>query len=435
VEKRINSELLRPGMFVCRLDKPWLETPFLLQGFLIRTQEQAEEVRRHCGFVYIDPERGDDVGGGRPARLASDRVSPIRETRRRKSLKARVSPLRPLTETTADFDPDDIVERVVITPIEEELERAFDLHRDTRYVINKVLNDARLGKAIDVPEVKALVAELAQSAMRNPDALIFLTQLQAARQSVALHCINACIFSLIFGRHLELPEDELRTLGLGALLHDVGYIKLPQQLLEKPGTLTVEESELIRTHVAEGVTVLQGASGITSRVVALIQDHHERWDGRGYPRGKARESIDYLGRVLGMVDVYDALTSPRPWRPAHSPYHALRLLQQNADKDFERALVLQFVQCIGIYPVGSIVQLNTGDVGIVVFSHPRYRLRPRVRLLFDPQGDRYETPLEVDLIALQGAGPSVQQVTIQSALPPGKHGIGTRDLIAVGLHP
>ena len=422
-------------MFVCRLDKPWLETPFLLQGFLIRTQEQAEEVRRHCGFVYIDPERGDDVGGARPSRVAYGRTPPLHETRRRKSLKARGRPLRPLAEASADYDPDDIVEPVVITPMEEELERAFDLHRDTRYVIDKVLNDARLGKAIDVPEVKALVAELAQSAMRNPDALIFLTQLRAERQSVALHCINACIFSLIFGIHVGLPQEKLHVLGLGALLHDVGYIKLPQRLLDKPGALTAEESEVIRTHVAEGVSILQGASGISSRVVALIQDHHERWDGRGYPRGKTRESIDYLGRVLGMVDVYDALTSPRPWRPAHSPYHALRLLQQNADKDFERALVLQFVQCIGIYPVGSIVQLNTGDVGIVVFSHPRYRLRPRVRLLFDPQGDRYETPLEVDLITLQGGDPSLQQVTIQSAVPPGKCGVGTRDLIAVGLHP
>jgi HD-GYP domain-containing protein (c-di-GMP phosphodiesterase class II) len=424
MEKLVNTSQLRPGLFVSRLDRPWLDTPFLLQGFVIRGEDEIEELRRHCNHVYIDPERGEDID-------ESFSDAKRRETRR---IVTRVRPrpvVTPSGGTGQSVAPDGGTFQYQV-PMEQEVEFAFDLHRDTRAVVSHVLEDVRLGKSIDAPAVKQLVGDIAESVLRNPDAMVFLTQLRAQGRYLEMHSINVCIFALVFGRYLGIAPSGLRTLGLGALLHDVGYTRLPKEILDQPGKLTPDQYNLVKSHVMEGVRILEDTPGIPEAAVDLVRDHHERSDGTGYPRGVQGKDIGLYGVIGGIVDTYDALTTDRPWREGVAPYEALGTLHSLRKLLFSDDLVSQFIESIGIYPVGSIVELDTGDIGVVVASHPQYRLLPTVRLLVDAQGQRYAAVSTVDLRAIQGSS-SVKPITIKSAVRPAQYGIGPQELIASGF--
>lgn len=419
VEKLVDASLLRPGVFVVRLDRPWQATPFSTQGFLLLSDEEVTQVRQHCHKVFIDPTRGEDVA------LASEDFAPARPE----------PPPAPSGLTTRPAPITGVAKHApwpYQTTLEEEIGPAFDLHRNTRSVIEDILRDVRLGKSIDCPAAKEMVAELAESIIRNPDALTFLTQLRIKDEYLTFHSLNVCIFSLVFGRHIGLSKDDLRALGLGALLHDVGYIKLPADLFKKPGTLTREEFDLIRTHVAEGVAVVKSTPDIPPGALEVVQDHHERADGSGYPRCLKGKAIGLFGMAVGILDNYDAITTDRPWRSGFTAYDALRNIYQRREKEFDENLVLQFIQCIGIYPVGSLVELSTGDIAVIVASHPRYRLLPKVRLLLDRDGQRYGTPITVDLLHQQ-ASANVQPIKIKMAVHASRHGVTALDLAAATL--
>ena len=279
-----------------------------------------------------------------------------------------------------------------------------------------------------------MVAELAESIVRNPEALTFLTQLRRVDEYLTFHSLNVCIFALVFGRHLGLSREDLHALGLGALLHDIGYTKLPANLIGKPGQLTPREFDVMKTHVEQGVAILRGAVGIPAAAVEAVQDHHERLDGSGYPRGLSAGKIGIFGLATAIVDSYDAATTDRPWRSGSTPYDALGDLYRRRKSEFHEGLVLEFIQCVGIYPVGSLVELTTGDVAVVLTSDPRYRLLPKVRLMMDPEGRRYETPIIVDLLHPHGSG-IMEPIKIKAAVHPGVYGITGKDLAeATFLH-
>jgi putative nucleotidyltransferase with HDIG domain len=435
VEKLVDTKLLKPGVFVTRLDRPWLGTPFLLQGFLIQTQREVDELRRYCRKVYIDPGRGFDVGE------TTGTAEPVQPT------PARPRSVRLANEardagTTGEFAAVSAgrsqtgVAKHASWPyrvgLSEELQRTYDLHRDTRAVVTSLLNDVRLGKSLDVPMARQVVAEMAESILRNPNALTLLTQLRAQGEYVASHCLNVCIFSLVFGRHLGLSKTDLHCLGLGGLLHDIGYVKIPNEVHEKPGRLTVEEFDLVKTHVDKGVDILENTGGIPRAAIDMVRNHHERFDGSGYPGALKGGAIGLYGLIGAITDVYDAITTDRPWRLGFTPYDALRNVYQRRQKDFDEVLVLRYVQCIGIYPVGSLVELNTGDVGTVIDSHPRHRLLPKVRVLLDRHGQRYRNGITVDLLHQQVSS-TVQPLRIQAAVHRAQYGIAAGDLLAAGL--
>jgi HD-GYP domain-containing protein (c-di-GMP phosphodiesterase class II) len=428
-EKLIDSHLVRPGVFVARLDRPWTETPFLLQGFLVRTQDEANDLRQYCKYVYIDTQRGADVGDIAPPPEPEAPEVYGHVTPGRAQGEAAVGP----AVRQAAEEPRHIIGPYPVS-MEEEVHRALDLHKNTRAIVNNILEDARLGKSIDSPAAKAVVAELAESILRNPDALTFLTQLRAKDEYLIFHSLNVCVFSLVFGRHLNFSVDDLRVLGLGGLLHDVGYVKLPTDLLNKPGELTPEEFRQMKGHVEEGISILRKAQGIPGTVLEGVRDHHERLDGSGYPQGLQGQEISLYGMATAILDTYDALTTDRPWRPGVTPAEALRRLYEGRQRKFHEGLVLQFIQCIGIYPVGSLVVLSTGDTGAVVASDPRYRLQPKVRLIFDRDGHRYDTPVMVDLLHQQVSA-GVSPITIKSTLHPAECGLSMTEVAELALPP
>jgi putative nucleotidyltransferase with HDIG domain len=400
VEKLVDVRYLRPGVFVCRLDRPWVETRFRFQGLVLRSMDEVKELQRCCNYVYIDPTRGLDAPGT------------VDFNRREAKLEAGVA-------ATAAAHPE---VRPYETDAANELGTAIGVHGDSYVLIDNILEDARLGRSVDSMGAKQIVGEMAASIMRNPDALLFLTQLNDKDNYTTFHSIDVCILSLAFGRHLGLEENDLNVLGLGALLHDIGKMRIPPEVLNKAGRLSNSEFKLMKSHVEEGVKILRGTRGISQAAVEVVQNHHERFDGSGYLAGLRGKEIGLFGSIAGIADVYDAVTSDRVYHPAITPYEALKHLYQWRKNDFEEALVLQFIQCIGIYPVGSLVSLTTGDLAVVVAVHPDHRLRPTVKLVVDPQGQRYEKPVTVDLMQ-EDTDSTDARIDIRAVADPAKHGI------------
>ncbi len=400
MEKIVDVRHLKPGIFVCRLDRPWLETPFRLQGFVIASAAEVDELRRCCKYVYIDPERGADAPGSENmGHLDAKLEAAVLKT-------AAAPPPAPPYEIAA----------------EDEIDAAVAAHGDTVALIGNVLEDARLGRSVDSASTKKVVANMAASIMRNPDALLFLTQLNDKDNYTTFHSIDVCILALAFGRHLGLSEADLNLLGLGALLHDIGKMRIPAEILNKAGTLSREEFDLMKGHVDAGVEILEKTRGIPPKAIEVAQNHHERYDGKGYPRSLKGDRIGLFGCIAGIVDVYDAITSDRVYHPAITPYEALKHMYGWRKKDFDEELVLGFIQCVGIYPVGSLVLLSTGDLAVVIAVHPEHRLRPRVKLVRDPHGQRYEAPVLLDLMHEVSASAETS-IEIRSVADPTECGV------------
>jgi putative nucleotidyltransferase with HDIG domain len=408
VEKIVDVRFLRPGVFVCRLDRPWLETPFRLQGFVVQSPTEVDELRRHCKHVYIDPTRGGDIDESEDI----EQLNTLLEVGVMQAARIRVT-ARPYAVRAAD-----------------ELETAIAVRGNTYALIGSLLEDARLGRSVDSLAAKQVVREMAASIMRNPDALLLLTLLNDKDNYTTFHSIDVCILSLAFGRHLGVEEEELNVLGLGALLHDIGKMRIPPEVLNKAGRLSDSEFQLMKGHVQEGVEILSGTRGIPQAALEVVQRHHERFDGRGYLQGLEGKDIGLFGSIAGIADVYDAVTSERVYHPAITPYEALKHLYQWKNRDFDEALVLGFIQCIGIYPVGSLVSLSTGDLALVVAVNPDHRLRPTVKLLMDSQGERYETPVTVDLLE-ENARSSTGRIGIRAVANAAEHRIRPADYLDV----
>lgn len=414
VKKKIGVQNLRLGMYVSELDRPWIESRFLFQGFEIRTEEELEELRRLCKYVYIETEVEYAEGKAKP------RVAPVIGRPAPDEFAAKRIGFE-LVDKAAAAQPrvsryDDRA------TIEEELPRAREIERETRVLLGTIIDDARMGRLIDTPRAKAAVAGLVGSILRNPDALICLNHLKEKDQYTALHSIRVCVLALAFGRHLDLTEEELNVLGLGALLHDIGKTKIPPEILNKPGRLTTEEFELMKSHVPRGVEILEKTPGIPPRAIEVAAGHHERFDGSGYAMGLSGSQIGLFGQIGAIVDCYDAITSDRAYHTGMSAHDALRKMYEWRRKDFDDRLVENFIQCMGIYPIGSVVEMNTGSIGVVISVNRKRRLRPRVALVLDAQKQPYASVRVVDLMQEESDAGSAH-IEIRSVLPAGSFGI------------
>ncbi len=417
MRKKIPAIELRKGMYVAELDRPWIGTPFLFQGFEITDDDQIEELRRCCQFVFIDTEKE-----------TPDHSLARKSTGRTTSHTQRFSEHDPLS--TLEFKllkksaPSDHAEHRYRDeiPLEDEIGSAREVESRGRELIYSIMDDVRLGRSIASAEAKKVVAQLVESVLRNPDALVWLTQLKNQDEYTALHSIRVCILALTFGRHLELPPEHLNILGIGALLHDIGKLKIPDEILNKPARLTDAEYTIIKTHVPLGVKLLEGTSGIPAAAIEVTGRHHERYSGQGYISGYSGDSIGLFGMMGAIVDCYDAITSDRSYQASISPYDALALLYKERNRDFHTGLVEQFIQCMGIYPIGSVVELSSGSVGVVVSINRARRLRPMVALVLNADKQPYTPFIVVDLFAppLDGAG---RPLEIKRILPAGAYDI------------
>ncbi len=396
---KIHISELKIGMFVSKLDRDWQETPFLMQGFMIESLDDIDIVAEYSQHVWIDAVREhwippEERGVAGPAIAKS---------------------------------------RTYINKIEAQKEHAAALgvFREAKKLTKTLLDDVRLGGVVNTEEAKATVKDCVSSILRNADALIWMSRMRNEDEYTSEHCLNVCILAIAFGRHLGMGEAELEKLGLCGLLHDVGKMRVPQNILNKPGELTEKEFNILKAHTVHGRNLLMSSPGVPNSTVDVAYSHHERIDGTGYPRKLKAAGISDFARIICIVDAYDAMTADRCYSRAIPSTDALRRIFYDRGTHFDERLALEFIKCVGLYPPGSIVELVNGLIGIVLESNHRYRHLPKIITVKDlNQPLEKEQVINLDEVEKKTLDKSF---LIKRALCDGSYGIRIRDYREKGL--
>ncbi len=398
MKKQIDIVQLKQGMYVADLDRPWLESPFLFQGFIVDSDEDLQTLKSLCKYVFIDPEKGDD------ANTSLEHIS------------------------ISKIDLNDRKRADVVVSFEEEIGKARKVHHRTRSQLDNMFNDARMGRSIDVTGAREVVSDMVDSIVRNPDAMQWLTNLRKRDEYTAIHSLNVCIFALTFGRYLGLDDTELNELGIGALLHDIGKMRMPLEILNKEDKLSDEEYDIIRQHARHGYDILQQTPGLPASTLDIAYCHHERKEGNGYPRGLINDEIPLFAKMVSIVDVYDAITSDRVYHHGMNTLDALKNMFEWRKHELDSDLVERFIRCLGIYPIGSLVELNTDEVGIVISVVQGRRLTPMVMLVRTAEKKVMLPPKIIDLSQFTGEE-GKQSIEVKKVLDPNAYDIDISEYI------
>ncbi len=529
--QKTTAKELKIGMFVADLDRPWMDTPFLLQGFMLEDAEQVEQIRAHCQWVMIDPMRsvGPDFDNKRApkkepiakrdlgrdpivvvhkseaprpanndaltkARLATGNIGnasktntqaadqpsrksaefalpisqrqvsddnnidttqnnqgliPPRQAIRKKSaslggifsqLKQDVKNLFSSSpKENFDFEqyevevtakapverPSFLPETVQLTiyedkhPVEAELSVATTAFTKTQALLNDVVQDIRSGNGMRVEMIEGVIEDMVDSMVRNPDAMMWVARLREQDTNTYGHGLSVAINLVAFGRHLGFPRDQLANLGVIGLLLDIGKIRVPRELLEKNTRLTPDEFNEIKLHVTHSVDILNSTANVNPDVVEGVAQHHERMDGSGYPFQLQGAKISIFGKMSAIADTFAAITHKRPYAAAVSPHDALQMLSNWSGTQFQADMVEHFIQSIGVFPVGSLVELSTGEVAVVVTHNKQKRLRPKVLVVTEEDKAPRKHPTIKDLIYDVSDSP----IYIRRGLPSNAYGI------------
>ena len=428
MKKKIPVQDLRHGMYVSELvGRHWRDTKFLFQGFEVQSDDQIEEIGKYCQHVYINTEQGYSASPKKLHPAAS--VTPSLSVVSREQKEPVIVFEKVLERFTPGHQRPPRYQDVTV--LEEEIGHARGIVTDTREAVYDIMGDVRLGRSIDTTAAKKVVADMVDSVIRNPDALMCLNQLKDKDEYTALHSLRVCVLALAFGRHLDLSDEELNLLGIGALLHDIGKMKVPNDIINKPGKLTEEEFALMKSHVPHGVRILEDTHGISPLSVEVARYHHERYAGGGYAVGSKGDQIGLFGSIGGIVDCYDAITSDRSYHTGLSAHDALTKMYSWRGRDFQPLLVEQFIQCMGIYPIGSVVELSNGSIGVVVSINRARRLRPKVAMVLNSDKTPFTPSRVVDLMEYANEKSSTK-LEIRKVLPPGEHGVIPTKYIPMG---
>lgn len=372
---KVFSEDLKLGMYISELDKPWIESPFLFQGFLLKDTENLQQVLSTCKYVYIDTEKTPLEITSKLKTISASKQKPLQK---KKSEKIDFSDT--VTLKQANFDASTFTENLI---------SARKTRDKTRNYIDSMLDEAKMGRVVNTKKAKLLVAELASNIASSLDASMWLTQLKNRDEYTAIHSLNVCVLSLTFGRSLNIAKDQLIELGLGALLHDIGKMRVPLKVLNKPGKLTSDEFEIMKSHPGMGYELIRNDKNLSPEVLAIVRHHHERLNGQGYPDQLVGQDISYFTKIVSITDVYDAITSDRVYHDGMTPHVAMQRLYEWMPDNFDQELMQQFIRTLGIYPIGSVVELKTGHIGLVVKLNDAHRMKPVVMLIMNRDKEYY----------------------------------------------
>jgi len=398
--KKISTAEVEIGMFVSSLDRPWSETPFIFQGFPVKEQIEIEELKKLCRYVYIMAPDEEIEISLLPTRRKADPVSP------------------------------EMIGKIryeVTTPAREEIWTVREAHDDLVGLVKEVETILREGNELRLPQIEKSVGVMIESIERNPDAYIWLNRIKKFDSYIYRDALNASVWATTLGRELGLEHDKLNALATGALVMDIGKTALPAELLQKTDRLTDDEWAKMKTHVEHGVRILSETPDISQEVLDIVRTHHERLDGSGYPSVLTGNRIPLLGQIAGIVDFYVSVTTPRPYAHAVSSANAIYMLYQQQGQYFSETLVEHFIQAICTYPTGSLVELSSGEVGVVISQNPGLRLRPNVVLLLDPDKRPYEAYPLVSLVDYT-YGYTRKSVDISKTLADGTYDICIEEL-------
>jgi putative nucleotidyltransferase with HDIG domain len=399
--KRIGIDELQPGMLIEKLDRSWLSTPFFRHKMTITSHQQIAQLKASGVQTLVVRINAEEV-----------REAPA-----------------PEQDLSDDFNVPVVEEPVSTTPVvpfEEELAVARQVYQAAKTVIQDAMHDTRLGRAINVDAVRTVVADMTDSVFRNPDALSSLSRLKRFDEYTFYHSVNTALLAMSLGRSLGFDRSMLHLAGVGTLLHDIGKTKVPLEILNKPGRFEAHEMETMKQHVLRGVEVLASTTNLGDSYVHPALEHHERVNGAGYPHQRARKDISQFGLITAIVDIYDAMTSDRCYHKGQPAHQALQLLYRlSLEGHLDPTLVQQFIQVVGVYPVGSVVELNTGETGIVKQVNHEAPLAPVVLLVKSAGNTLLSQPKEQDLSQQNATPPR----NITSVLHPHQTGIDPADYL------
>ncbi len=423
--QKIPASSLREGMYVAELDRPWLETPFLFQGFIVRSQRDIEELCRYCSWVFVDrelsevdvPKKGRRQHSAAPARRGGLGSLLSRFLGRPEEESKSLDPIPSLAGLPRQSYP----ERK--TSISDELPQAKASIAKAQDIVRQATETLRVSETIEASLVSEAVDPIVNSVLRNKDAMIWLQSMRGKDEYIFSRSVACSVWAVIFGRHLGLDRATLTHLAIGAMLLDLGKVDLPDELLTRNGPLDYDEMELVRKHVSNGVKMLEHSGGFDPAVIEMVRTHHERYNGTGYPHGLQGTEIPPLGKIAGILDTFVAMTSQRPYADAMASYDVMRHLHELADVEFQAELVEQFVQAVGMFPTGSLVELSTGEVAIVTGQNRVRRLRPQVMVLLDSSKQLLDSFRKIDLREQQTDDSGTVSLWITRGLPPGSFGI------------
>ncbi len=399
-------------MYVAELDRPWLGTPFLFQGFLIEDELVIKELQHYCKTVYVNADRFDDtiISAATPSTYPSVNGSASNNARKPPATAAKPAAAR-------ENDAQESTARLA-----EELLEARAAHATAEQAINDAFVGLRKGQTINVAEIKQAVTPMIDSICRNDDALSWLARMKKKNDYVYDHSIASSVWAMIFAKHLNLERSDIEIIGLGAMFMDVGKTRIPDELLEKESSLTPAEANTMRRHVKYGVEICRKAGNLDPRVIEIVECHHERYNGTGYPAGLKGNDIPIFARIGGIVDAFDAMTTPRPYAKPVSTADAMRHLNDLAGVEFQAEMVEQFIQAVGVFPVGTLVELSSGEVAVIIAQNRVRRLRPQVMVLMDSDKTLLKRFRQLDL-RNQLVDANGESLWIKQGLPSGAYGI------------
>lgn len=382
--QRLSLQALQPGMFVTRILSQRGATRLRQSGLIDNSAQIQQMARMGIEAVEVDLSRSRQPGQRQP-----ETAPPPAADKRSKPL---------LTKS-------------------QQKERVRRLYQEAKGLQGKLFKQLKAGEPIRLAPLEAIADELVDTIFGHTDALLCLSRIREKDSYLMEHSLSVAIHLANFGRHLGLPRTTLQELAIGGMLHDIGKVTIPDAILHKPGRLTDEEFDVMRQHVARGQAILKATPGISPIMLSVLAGHHERLDGQGYPQGLQGEQLDLPVRMAGIVDVYDALTADRCYKPAMPTSHALRILLQGSGSQFDSQLVQQYIKCLGIYPVGSLVKLASGRLALVMERNEQAPLQPLVKLIYSTKAQAY---LEVRLLDL-AKYPDADR--IEGAADPRQYGI------------
>lgn len=476
--KKIGTDELKTGVYICGLEKEGGKDLFFMNNILVKTEDDLKYYRSKCKSVYVDveeprpaqpvmekkaavkpapvepqpeaPEAAEVlpeapiVSGIEPVLepmplagtvIEDEKEIPVAVAQAPQAVKAAETPQDPCPEPAVDENPgqaeagepedeppplkEQEVSHAVLPLIKadpaggdgestdpeikdkvefkEELKRAKKIRNEAVDLVKEFLNTVRTGKGIEADKVHSTMGKMVDSIFSNQDALASLARLKSFDNYTFTHSVNVAILSITMGRHMGFKREDIHDLGVGAILHDVGKMLVPENILNKPGALTESEFEVMKKHTTLGAELLERTRNIKeeSRYVAL--QHQEKYDGTGYPGKLKGSDIHIFGRISAVADVYDAMTSKRVYKPGMHPEEALKKMYFLRGKHFESQMVERLIKCLGIYPIGTLVELNTGELALVRMTNHTHPVQPLVMMLFDKEKKPCPQPFEIDL--------------------------------------
>lgn len=378
--KRIAVKDIKLGMFICEFCGSWMEHPFWKTRFLLEDEKDLRAIL-NSGIkeLWIDVQLGMDV----PEATGKTAAEVEKETE----------------ALLLEAESQEVGSRVAL---DEEISTAASLCNRAKEAVIEMFNDARMGKAIQVEKAQELVEQISNSVLRQPHALISLARLKTADEYTYLHSVAVCALMIALARQLNLEESLVQEAGLAGLLHDIGKIGIPLKILNKPGKLTDDEFAVVKSHPEVGAKILIETYQVPPMTLDVCLHHHEKVDGTGYPHGLKGDNISLFAKMGAVCDVYDAITSNRPYKKGWPPADSIRKMAEWSKGHFDEAVFQAFVKTVGIYPTGSLVRLESGRLAVVVEQHETSLLLPKVKVFFSAKTKMPIIQEVLDLSKLQG---------------------------------